>query len=75
MEDLVRPCEQIAMDKAKQSVEKGEYQQHLIDTQISSGKNADLDYDAKVKLLIIIWILKCFINNNNNNNKTVGSQR
>lgn len=52
MEDLVRPCEQIATDKAKQSVEKGEYQQHLIDSQISSGK-ADLDNDAKVRL---VWL-------------------
>lgn len=48
IDDLIKPCEAIALTNAKQSVDKGEYHQHLIESQIGSGKNQDLDNDAKV---------------------------
>lgn len=49
LDDLIKPCEEIANAKAKNAVEKGEYQQHLVNSQMGSGKYQDLlENDGKV---------------------------
>lgn len=54
IDDLVDPCTELATTKARQAVELGHYQQHLIDTQLSASSakhqlqaTATDDFDAK----------------------------
>lgn len=55
LDDLVNPCTELAAAKAKESVDSGKYQQHLIDTQLAAVSQkqqqnystADIDDEAR----------------------------
>lgn len=49
IDELVQPCADLVAAKAKQSVESGEYQKHLIDAQLLGSARGQLDADNDAK--------------------------
>lgn len=52
LNDLIKPCKDLANARAKNSVETGIYQQYIVEKQLNTNKNIDEDSEhiaSKVK--------------------------